>query len=108
MAIRIRPVLVALLLGTMTTGTGLAQTASVADGHQLASGLCARCHVIERGGGSGWTDAPSFESIANRPEVTGARLSNVVLTPHKKMSVNTYSRAEASSIAAYIMSLRGP
>ena len=97
----------ALLLGTMTTGTGLAQTASVADGHHLASGLYARCHVIERGGGGGWTNAPSFESIANRPGVTGAWLSDVVLTPHAKMSVNTHSRAQASSIAAYIMSLRG-
>ena len=67
----------------VTTGTGLAQTASVADGHQPASGLCARCHVIERGGGSGWTDAPSFESIANRPGVTGAWLSDVVLAPQE-------------------------
>jgi len=104
-AIRIR-FLVALLTTSMTTGICLAQTASVADGYSLAGGLCARCHAIRRGGGGSWTNAPSFQSIADRPEVTRAWLLDVVLKPHIKMSANSFSRTQANSIADYILSLR--
>src|SRR6187200_1753203 len=106
MAIRLRHFIVTVLGTSMMTGTCLAQTASTADGHRLASSLCARCHIIGRGGGS-WTNAPSFESIANRPGVTAAWLSEVVVTPHPKMLINNYSRSQANSIANYILSLRG-
>ena len=98
------------LATTVPNNPGRAQDTSVAEGHRLASGSgqCVRCHVVERNPRGSWTDAPSFEKIANRPEVTRAWLSRVVLTPHPKMLHNRLSPQQANSIADYILSLRQP
>lgn len=85
----------------------LAQPASVAEGYRLANAECARCHVIEAHGPASWTDAPSFESIANRPGLTRAWLQDFIPKPHAHMLGGNYSRAQVASIADYILSLRG-
>jgi mono/diheme cytochrome c family protein len=85
----------------------LAQSASVSEGRQLAQKTCATCHVIIANGPASWTDAPSFESIANRPAITQQWLTNFVQQPqHMHMLMEKYTRAQASDIAAYILSLR--
>lgn len=86
----------------------LAQPApgDAAAGRQLAEQYCVSCHVIVPSSQRGWTDAPSFEAIANRPGVTQAQLSTVAQKPHENMLNDQRPKAEADAIAAYIMSLR--
>lgn len=99
----------ALLVGA---GAGLASGAcataapSVTEGHQLSDAMCARCHVAQTNGPASWTDAPSLESIANRPGITRAWLADFIPKPHAHMLTADYTPAQAQSIAAYIMSLR--
>lgn len=87
---------------------GDAQSApnNVVTGQKLAEQYCAQCHVIVPGGPAGWTDAPSFEAIANRPGTTAAKLSAFIQKQHMHMLNTARPRGEADAIAAYIVSLR--
>ena len=79
---------------------------NVEAGQQLAEKYCAQCHVIMRDGPGGWTDAPSFASIADRPNVTSAWLQDVVTKPHVHMLSLPLGQPDARNLAAYILSLR--
>ncbi len=83
----------------------MSQPAMRSEGEHIVEKSCARCHVIQNGRGS-WTDAPTFESIANRPGMTRGWLVNFLQKPHMDMLAGDTARAKASSIATYIMSLR--
>ncbi|OYV33933.1 MAG: hypothetical protein B7Z80_22615 [Rhodospirillales bacterium 20-64-7] len=54
----------------------------------------------------GWTEAPAFEALANRPGTTVAALSAVIQKPHMKMLNTGRPPKEAQAIAAHIMTLR--
>jgi mono/diheme cytochrome c family protein len=100
------PATLALLSGLLC-GPCLARSTSVSEGRPLAQKTCAVCHVIIPNGPASWTDAPSFESIANRPGITQQWLAGFALNPkHMDMVFQEYSRAQANAIAAYILSLR--
>ena len=75
------------------------------DGKKLADQYCARCHTIVAGEGS-WTDAPTFQAIANRPGLTAPHLSKTIQGPHMDMLNDRRSPAQADAIAAYILTLR--
>jgi hypothetical protein len=83
-----------------------AQPAPRSEGYRLSADLCSRCHVITAQGPGPWTDAPSFESIANRPGLTRAWLTHFIPQPHEHMLTRDYTAAQVSSIADYILSLR--
>ena len=68
--------------------------------------MCQQCHVIVPSNGAGWTDAPSFESIANRSGQTAAALSATIQKPHLHMLNDQRPKPEADLLAAYIISLR--
>jgi hypothetical protein len=78
----------------------------VPEGHQLAQKTCAPYHAIVPNGYGSWTDAPSFESIANRPGITQQWLADFIQKPHMDMVTDQYTRAQANAIAAYILSQR--
>jgi hypothetical protein len=61
--------------------------------------------VIVASDQASWTDAPSFVSIAKRPGISQKWLSDFLLQPHKHMLTDDYTRAQANSIADYILSL---
>jgi cytochrome c len=84
----------------------LAQSASVSEGRQLAQKTCATCHVIIPNGPASWTDAPPFESIANRPGITQQWLAAFVQKPHMHMLEDRYTPGQANAIASFILSLR--
>ena len=79
---------------------------SVSTGQSIAQRDCTQCHVITPGGGSGWTSAPSFESIANRQNETASALSAYIQKSHLHMLHDKRTPADANAIAAYIMSLK--
>ena len=79
---------------------------NAAAGLKLAQQYCVACHQIAPSSKRGWTDAPAFEAIANRPGSTTEMLSAKIQQPHMKMLNTERPAAEASDIAVYIMSLR--
>ncbi len=101
------PATLALVIGSgLLCNPGLAQSSSVSEGHHLAQKTCATCHVIVPNGFGSWTDAPSFESIANRPGITQQWLAAFVQKPHMHMVMDQYTPAQANAIASFILSLR--
>ena len=79
---------------------------TAAAGLKLAEQYCVACHQIAPSSRRGWTDAPAFEAIANRPGSTTEMLSATIQKPHMKMLNTQRPAAEANDIAVYIMSLR--
>jgi cytochrome c2 len=79
---------------------------NAATGQKLAEQLCSECHVVVPNGHAGWTDAPAFDVIANRPGNTAAKLSAFIQKQHMHMLNTARPRGEANAIAAYIVSLR--
>jgi mono/diheme cytochrome c family protein len=77
-----------------------------AAGAKLAEQYCAACHVVAPNGAGGWTDAPKFEDVANRPNVSAAKLSAFIQQEHMHMVNTGRPRSEADELAAYILSLR--
>ena len=93
----------------------IAPTAVLADpspraaaGLKLAQQYCAECHVVAPTGNRGWTDAPAFDAVANKPNTNAQALSTFIQHPHIHMENTGRSPAEANEIAAYIVSLRQP
>ncbi len=77
-------------------------------GYALAWFYCTECHVITRDAQAGWTDAPSFAVIADRPTTTSVWLQAFLQMPHMHMLNLPRSRVDAADIAAYILSLKRP
>ena len=93
------------LAGVPAAATG-AHAASVAHGQKLAQSYCDECHVIVRNGPAGWTSAPSFAAIADKPTTTAASLRAFIEKPHMNMLNLARSPSEAADLAAFILSLR--
>jgi mono/diheme cytochrome c family protein len=77
-------------------------------GRQIARDICAACHAVEAGEQrSPAPAAPSFQSVADTPGMTGTAVE-VWLTahPHDTMPMIVLSREEVGDISAYILSLR--
>ena len=83
-----------------------ARAANVAEGNRLAERLCSQCHVTTRDGPAGWTDAPSFATIADKPTTTSASLQAFIQKPHMDMFNLARNPAEAADLAAFILSLK--
>ena len=71
-----------------------------AAGLKLAQQYCAECHVIVPSKARGWTDAPAFDTIANRPGTTVATLDSFIQSPHMHMLNTGRPPVEADQIAA--------
>lgn len=99
---------VATVIVAMSAQCANAQSATkiVAAGQALSQRYCIECHIVVPSSKRGWTDAPSFEEIANREGVTRAKLSGFIQQPHMHMLNTDRPPHEADEISAYIMSLR--
>jgi mono/diheme cytochrome c family protein len=91
---------------TLAPHVVLADPPSRALGLQLAQKYCAECHVVVPRSKGGWTDAPTFEAIANRQGSTAQTLSAFIQQEHMHMVNTGRPPGEANAIAAYILSLR--
>jgi cytochrome c len=87
-------------------GAIAAPSPQAAAGLKLSQQYCAECHQVSPSSKSGWTDAPAFDVIANRPGTTVARLDAVIEKPHMKMLNTGRPPEEANAIATYILTLR--
>jgi mono/diheme cytochrome c family protein len=74
-------------------------------GEELARKWCASCHLVAPGQPR-TTEAAPFETIARSKDYTPQSPAFFLLDPHPVMPSMALTRAEASDLAAYIMSLR--
>jgi len=77
-----------------------------ANGRKLSQQFCAECHVVVPNGKAGWTDAPAFDAIANKPGTTTQFLRTFIQQPHMHMVNTGRPPGQAADIAAYILTLR--
>lgn len=101
-----RPVTVVAMMFAATGAAAQTAPSQVRQGQMLAEQACVKCHVVAAAGGTGWTDAPSFLSLANRDGASAAKLSVFIQQPHMHMLDVARPPNEANALAAYIMSLR--
>jgi mono/diheme cytochrome c family protein len=100
--------LLLIFAGAGLAGQAYAQAVpnTAAAGRALSEQYCVTCHVIDATNQKGWTDAPSFLAIANKPGTTAAGLSAIIQKPHVNMLNDQRPKPEADAMATYILSLR--
>lgn len=111
--------MILLAASVVTAGAKEPDAAAIRAGHNLATSVCFACHVISPDQvmkpvmGPG---IPSFQDIANRPEVTAEALVRSMKSavwhdpalPAQKLPMSHLSDKERSQVAEYILSLRKP
>ncbi|TIX51356.1 c-type cytochrome [Alteraurantiacibacter aquimixticola] len=77
------------------------------DTHALAQAACGGCHSIERFGLSANPEAPEFPTIANRPGLTIATLTNWLRDAHNYPEEMDFylDDDEVAALANYILTL---
>jgi mono/diheme cytochrome c family protein len=96
------------LIIALAVGLWSASAAAAGDaksGQALARQWCSSCHLVESGS-SGGDQAPPFESIANDPVRTPARLRSWLASPHPPMPDLKLSRTQIDDVMAYLESLK--
>lgn len=78
----------------------------LAAGRSMATRWCMACHVVEPGQSRATDNAPSFQSIAARPDTTAASLDRYISKGHTLMPDFLLSPQERDALVAYILSLR--
>jgi mono/diheme cytochrome c family protein len=91
-----------LTIALLTGAAHSAQAADAENGETLAQRWCAACHVVSGAQSKGTDIAPSFASIAEKPDFDEDKLATFLLEPHPKMSNMALSRIETRNLAAYI------
>ncbi|MCC7346149.1 MAG: cytochrome c [Variibacter sp.] len=100
-----RPIYLALLV-LFGLASHDAAAADAQNGQRLAERWCASCHIVSSTQSRGADNAPSFASMAERPDFTAQRLAFFLLDPHPLMPSMSLNRKEAEDIAAYIVRLK--
>lgn len=103
-----RIMLLAFSVGMLSATAMAAAPSEIANGAALAQQYCSRCHVVAPSPSRGWTDAPPFETVANRPASNVAGLTSFIEQQHMHMLNLHRPPGEAHALATYIMSLRKP
>lgn len=87
-----------------TDGRTLAET-----GRDLARRECASCHAVEPGAtASPVPAAPTFQALADRPDMSRVGLGALLRTPHRTMPDLIVTSDEADALFAYLETLRRP
>lgn len=75
-------------------------------GEMLANEICADCHSVEPGRAvSPVVEAPSFQAISNKPEISELALTVFFQTPHPSMPNLILPSEDVRDLVAYILSL---
>ncbi len=78
------------------------------NGETLALRWCASCHVVSGEQTKGTDIAPSFASIAAKPDFNEDKLASFLLEPHPKMSNMALGPIETKNLAAFIAAQKRP
>jgi mono/diheme cytochrome c family protein len=98
-----RVLLMCCVMPAMLACTNEAALAANPDkGSTLVQRWCTGCHVVSGAQVKGTDIAPSFASIAKRPDFNAEKLAAFLLEPHPKMPNMALSPEEAKDIGAYI------
>ncbi|MCW5772936.1 MAG: c-type cytochrome [Rhodospirillaceae bacterium] len=99
--------LFALAILCATAPAGAQKPPSAAEGETLALRWCSSCHFVSAKQQAHASDtAPSFASIAARPEASAGTLRAIIHMPYPRMPEITLSQPEVDDIVAYILSLK--
>ncbi len=86
--------------------TGHVETSSAEMGLAYGKEACASCHAVEPGQViSPNVAAPSFEALANRPDMTRTALAALLRSPHRNMPNLIVEPDRIEDLAAYLSSL---
>ncbi len=86
-----------------------AEDADVAKGRELATALCAQCHLnADQGEKQGPMGVPGFVAVANRPKQTYDGIVQWLRAVPPMMPDHKLTQDEMYALAAFIMSLRNP
>ena len=95
------------VVASCVLGQGSAFAADATQGKAIAERWCTGCHLVGSQQKSAVTDqAPSFASIAARPDFSDSRLASLLLSPHPNMPKLALSRSEIADLADYIRTLK--
>jgi mono/diheme cytochrome c family protein len=86
----------------LACANGVALAANPDNGSTLAQRWCTGCHVVSGDQKKGTDIAPSFASIAQRPDFNAEKLATFLLEPHPKMPNMALTPEEAKDISAFI------
>ena len=75
-------------------------------GRSLAVRWCTACHVVDANQSKATDNAPSFRTIAARPDTTADSLDRYLSRAHTLMPDFSLSAPERNALAGYILSLR--
>jgi mono/diheme cytochrome c family protein len=76
-------------------------------GYVFAGENCSTCHAIEEGQASSPNPAaPTFDELANRPDMSRIALTALLRTPHARMPDLIVESEQVDDLAAYIATLR--
>ena len=90
----------------LTCASEAALAANLDNGSTLARRWCTGCHVVSGDQIKGTDIAPSFASIAERPDFNVEKLASFLLEPHPKMPNMALSPEEVKDISAFIAEQR--
>lgn len=84
--------------------------ADAARGLAFAEQRCAGCHGVTQNSSSPNPEAPPFEDIANRPEVTRSTLEQFLRNSHNYPAVMNFTidAAQVRDLASYLTTLQKP
>jgi mono/diheme cytochrome c family protein len=107
MLIRILAISALLLATNISERVGAEEPGDPSKGAAYAQKVCAHCHAVRKGDNfSPNALAPSFETIANTPGMTGISLAATLHSSHENMPNFVLSANERDNIIAYILSLK--
>lgn len=107
---RLATILVASLSCAALTSQAYGAETPEQRGKVIATGLCSRCHAIDKTGDSPHPAAPRFRSLDNRTDLSklARRIREGLLTGHEDMPMFRFDRDDADAVVAYIRSIQGP
>jgi len=115
MTIRIPHIIIlSMAFGVMSISAGAAPSKiSSGMGHDLAQTMCTSCHLIEPGQKNppDHVGGPSFQTIADRPDTTAAKLREHLRTTHTNAMIPLampnpqLSRDQLNKIIDYLLTL---
>jgi mono/diheme cytochrome c family protein len=105
--VRTAAVVALLATGASTLPLCAAEDEDVAKGRELATTLCARCHLNEgQGEKEGPMGVPGFVAVANRPNQSFGGIVRWLKAVPPMMPNHHLTLDEIDQLAAFIMSLR--